>query len=445
MVRVLAAWMILAPCLCVLLVRPADPSSWIVHAQGGSVVSQETPLLRPGYAGDGACLPCHKEQVFSYRHTSHHLASQLPDETSMLGSFKAGENVLVIANPETTAVDPRLLFEMDRKEGGYYETAVAERGSQKLTHSERIDLVIGSGVRGQTYLYWAGKELSELPVSYWSAGKQWINSPGYKDGTANFARHVDPRCLECHTTYIRPLSSDLQTYSYDKESLVIGISCESCHGPGASHVTHEHADLVSTSKRRETEILNPKKFSRDRQVDQCALCHNGTEREELAPAFSYLPGRPLDEYLAANSADVSDRPDVHGNQVGLLKKSRCYLSSPSMSCGTCHDVHRPERAAAEYSDRCLGCHQWKSCGLSRTKGISISRNCVDCHMPLQQTNAIVSVTAGRVLRTSIRSHWIKVYPVEEHGTDSQPDRPKCSSSCIESGRAAEVELPVIIE
>jgi Cytochrome c554 and c-prime len=424
MVRVLAAGTIMAFCLCVLIVRMDDPSSWIVHAQGGSVVSQETPLLRPGYAGDEACLPCHKEQAISYRQTSHHLTSQLPDERSILGSFKAGGNVLMIANPENSDVDPRLLFEMDKKEGGYYETAVAERGAQKLTHSERIDLVIGSGVRGQTYLYWAGNELSELPVSYWSVGKQWINSPGYKDGTANFSRHVDPRCLECHTTYIRPLSSDPQTYSYDKDSLVTGVSCENCHGPGAKHATHESADPASASKRLEIEILNPKKFPRDRQVDQCALCHNGTEREELASAFSYLPGRPLDQYLTVNSTDVSDRPDVHGNQVGLLKKSRCYLSSPSMSCATCHDVHRPERAAAEYSDRCLGCHQWKSCGLSRTKGVSIVHDCVDCHMPLQQTNAIVSVTAGRVLHASIRSHWIKVYPVEEHETDSQPDKPK---------------------
>jgi Cytochrome c554 and c-prime len=424
MVRLLTTEMIMAFCLCTLIMRSAGPSPSIAHAQGRSVVSLKTPLLQPGYAGDEACLPCHKELVISYRQTSHHLTSQLPDETSILGSFKVGGNVLMIANPETTDVEPRLLFKMDRREGSYYETAVAEQGSQKLTHSERIDLVVGSGVRGQTYLYWTGNELSELPVSYWSAGKQWINSPGYKDGTANFARHVDPRCLECHTTYIQPLSSDLQTYSYNKDSLVTGISCESCHGPGENHTTIERANPVVASRRPDIKILNPKKFPRDRQVDQCALCHNGTQREELAPAFSYLPGKPLNQYLTVNSADVSDRPDVHGNQVGLLKKSRCYLSSPSMSCGTCHDVHQPERAAAEYSDRCLGCHQWKSCGLSRTRGVSIIHDCIDCHMPLQQTNAIVSVTGGRILHTSIRSHWIKVYPVEEHGADPQPDRPK---------------------
>jgi hypothetical protein len=34
-------------------------------------------------------------------------------------------------------------------------------------------------------------------------------------------------------------------------------------------------------------------------------------------------------------------------------------------------------------------------------------------MPVKQTSAIVSVTAGRELRASIRTHWIKVYRADE--------------------------------
>jgi hypothetical protein len=300
---------------------------------------------------------------------------------------------------------------MEARDGGFYQTAVAEQGLQRLVHSERIDLVIGSGVRGQTYLYWSGNQLYELPVSYWTDGHRWINSPGYRDGTANFNRRVDPRCLECHATYIKALSPDPQTNLYDRTSLVAGISCESCHGAGADHVAKERnasAKIKSTG----SAILNPAKFERDRQIDQCALCHNGTQREVLAPSFSYLPGEPLDRYLAPNPMDTVEAPDVHGNQVGLLKKSRCYLSSAAMTCSTCHNVHEPERNAAQYSDRCLTCHRWQSCGISKTMGSKIVKNCIDCHMPLQQTTAIVSETAGKVTRTSIRTHWIKVYSRE---------------------------------
>ena len=117
MIRVLATGMIIALCLCAVIVLSMNPSALIAHAQIGSIVSATTPPLRPGYAGDDACLPCHKEQAISYRQTSHHLTSQLPDETSILGSFNAGENVLMIANPATTDDAPRLLFEMDRKQG----------------------------------------------------------------------------------------------------------------------------------------------------------------------------------------------------------------------------------------------------------------------------------------------------------------------------------------
>jgi Cytochrome c554 and c-prime len=364
---------------------------------------------RAGYVGDTACYSCHKHEALSYRLTSHHLTSQSAGKDTILGSFEDGSNILTISDPGASPGTPHLYFKMERKENGYYQTAIAENNSQTLTKSARIDLVIGSGVRGQTYLYWSGDELYELPVSYWSDGHQWINSPGYKDGTANFARHVDPRCLECHATYIKPLSRDLQTNLYDKTSLVTGISCESCHGPGEEHAAQKRSSSASR-KPREHNILDPARFERDRQVDQCALCHNGTQREELIPAFSYLPDRPLDDYLAPNPTDTAEHPDVHGNQVGLLKRSRCYLKSPLLTCSTCHDVHAPELTIAQYSSRCLTCHQWKSCGVAKKLGTSITRNCIDCHMPMEQTNSIVSETAGRALRTAMRNHWIKVYP-----------------------------------
>jgi hypothetical protein len=410
MVRISAASLI---CLCFsyLVLRLPDQHARVVytrtdiHAANGEVRNS-----RPGYVGDDACLPCHKEQSLSYADTAHHLTSQLASKDSILGSFKEGENILMIQDPIVTDTDPRLFFKMDIEHGDYYETAIAEKGSQRLTRSERIDIVTGSGVRGQTYLYWTGNQLYELPVSYWSDGNQWINSPGYEDGTANFARHVDPRCLECHATYIHPLSLDPQTNVYDRDSLMTGISCEVCHGPAAAHVAREKGGSTKATTSSDG-ILNPKKFNRDRQVDLCALCHNGADRRELTLPFTYLPGKPLDQYFAAApSVDDANQPDVHGNQVGLLKRSRCYLSSPTMSCSTCHDVHHRERPAENYSDRCLGCHRWQSCGVSRTLGSNITRNCIDCHMPKQVTNAIVSRTANRVLHTSIRSHWIKVYP-----------------------------------
>ena len=315
----------------------------------------------------------------------------------------------MIQDPIVTDTDPRLFFKMDIEHGDYYETAIAEKGAQKLTRSERIDIVTGSGVRGQTYLYWTGNQLYELPVSYWSDGNQWINSPGYGDGTADFSRPVNPGCLECHATSIRALSSDPFTNSYEKNTLVTGISCETCHGPGRDHIAKQSAASSRGIRAEDDLILNPKRFSRDRQVDLCALCHSGIERQEVAPAFSFVPGEPLGNYFRPLASVDVERPDVHGNQVGLLRRSRCFLASPTMSCSTCHDVHAAERPAAAYSSRCLTCHQWQSCGVAKKIGSRIAENCIDCHMPVQATNVIVSETAGKVTRATMRNHWIKVY------------------------------------
>src|SRR5215475_15408097 len=69
------------------------------------------------YAGDDACRPCHAEIFENYRQTAHFLTSQEPNSRSVSGTFSDGENVLKTRNPQ-------LLFRMDAKQDGMYETAV---------------------------------------------------------------------------------------------------------------------------------------------------------------------------------------------------------------------------------------------------------------------------------------------------------------------------------
>jgi hypothetical protein len=362
---------------------------------------------RIGYVGDASCVSCHRQISQTYQQTPHHLTSQLPTAHSVLGSFRDGANTLSIIDSSQSA-QPALQFRMESRSDGFFETATTGWNPNVFRRTEPIDLVTGSGQRGQTYLYWHRNRLFELPVSYWSDGHRWINSPGYINGTADFSRPVNPACLECHATYIRALSTDPATNRYERASLVPGISCESCHGPGANHVRQE-TQQANKSKDASLGILNPAKFSRDRQVDLCAECHNGIQREALAPTFSYVPGRPLSEYFKQLPSPDVEHPDVHGNQVGLLQRSKCYRSSAQMSCSTCHDVHSARQSVEFYSQKCLTCHQWQNCGMSKTLGHMIVDQCVHCHMPTEETNVIVSQTAGQVVHAKMRNHWIKIY------------------------------------
>src|SRR5439155_17250767 len=235
--------------------------------------------------GAESCRPCHLDIVESFERTAHFNASRPARGDTILGTFAEGQNVL------RTQVNG-VYFRMERREDGYYQTGYT-RGAAR---TERFDLVIGSGRRGQSYLYWKGHLLFQLPVSYMAATGAWVNSPGYPDGKVHFNRLVPPRCLECHTSHFR-FEGSFPEGRYVRD-YALGIACRRCHGGGASHA----------------EIRNPARLARERQIDVCALCHSGM-RESRMPPYGFRPGDDLDEYLTPESDAGNARPDVHGNQV----------------------------------------------------------------------------------------------------------------------------------
>jgi Cytochrome c554 and c-prime len=316
------------------------------------------------------------------------------------GSFDAGKN-------ELATLDPTLHFRMDSKGEELHETAVFGDARHAIEHSERIDIVVGSGRGGQTYAYWKGDRLFELPVSYW-AGAGWVNSPGYLDGTADFDRPITARCLECHASHATPIAETGISNRFEKASLELGISCERCHGPGRAHVALHRAHAAGDEGSAAADILDIGKLMRDRQIEECGQCHGGLGKD-LKPAFSYEPGAKMDEFIHLDPPDPRINLDVHGNQVAMLERSRCYAESGTMTCTTCHNPHEPEKAAASYSTKCTECHEAKQCGEFAELGEKIVENCVDCHMPMQTSKLIVSGENGKELRPQIRSHWIKVY------------------------------------
>jgi hypothetical protein len=167
------------------------------------------------------------------------------------------------------------------------------------------------------------------------------------------------------------------------------------------------ASADGTTEAVPSQIVNPAGLSRERQVEVCAQCHGGIG-EPVGPAFSYVPGQPLENYIRLQRPDANAAVDVHGNQVALTQRSRCYQNS-QMTCTTCHEVHAPERAAASYSDKCLQCHKDSDCGEFAKLDVRIRENCVACHMPVQESNLIISNVNGKQIKARMRNHWIKVY------------------------------------
>ncbi len=343
----------------------------------------------------GLCKACHQNVFATFVQTAHFHTSAEATTQSIRGRFSGGHNLLRTSSEG-------LYFKMERRDRAFYQTAVDS--TQGRSTSERIDLVVGSGRRGQSFLYWRRGLLFELPVSYLTGIDAWINSPGYTDGQIDFGRLIVPRCLECHTTSFT-LQTDRGVVRYARD-YALGISCEKCHGDGRAHVAYHSSHPADGSGKY---ILNPARFSRDRKVDTCALCHSG-EGTPRAPPFSYRPGEKLDDYLVPPSDRDVPTPDVHGNQVGLLRRSKCYRSSPGMSCSTCHDVHRPERDVTAFAQKCLACHQTGGHPMAAEIGGRMLTDCIDCHMPNRKSKAIQINAPTRQFALYFRSHAIGIYP-----------------------------------
>lgn len=362
--------------------------------------AETRPSAPPRFVGDLACASCHADKVATYHQTAHFKTSSWPSSQTVHGRFDPGSNTLATVNPN-------LHFVMEANERGFFQTAhLTTSPDAELYRTERIDVVVGSGRKGQTYLFWKGDLLFELPISYWVALDKWVNSPGYNDGQANFDRPIPPRCLECHgSSFEQEAPPDNR---FNKASLVLGIFCEKCHGPGSEHVARFRSPAPPKSY-ADSAIINPARLPRARQIDVCGLCHEGAG-QPLLPSLSFLPGAQLDQYLQFAKAAPDARIDVHGNQVQLLERSRCFRFSKTMTCFTCHDVHAPQRDTEAFAPRCLTCHKIEDCKALPRMGHAFDSKCVDCHMPLQETGKIISQVDGMDVSPKVRNHRIAVYP-----------------------------------
>src|SRR5258708_5147074 len=136
----------LLPCLvaAALLVRaywPAAPAP--APAQE---LRPPAPPEPPLYAGTQACAQCHEQRVAGFQEPAHALTSREPRPDNLSGSFSAGKNVLRTSNPN-------LWFEMHARDDGFYQdTLMSTPEGPRSAGSQRIDIVTGSGKKGESYL-----------------------------------------------------------------------------------------------------------------------------------------------------------------------------------------------------------------------------------------------------------------------------------------------------
>ncbi len=356
-------------------------------------------------AGSESCRKCHAAIYDSVIQTAHFKTSQPANATSIQGGFD-----------QVFHYDYSRSVWLNATDSGFYQVAII---SEDTLRRERFDIVVGSGEKGQTYLYWHQDSLFQLPLTYFSSIKQWVNSPGFPKDKIVFNRPVNSFCMDCHSTNFKEkfpaeqFDPSLTSNVFDKKQVLFSVGCERCHGPGKEHIQFHEANPKEKTAHH---IVNNRKLTRALQLDVCASCHSGM-RTPLQPAFSFTPGQSLENFSLPVVQQNSEELDVHGNQFGLMAASKCFIKSNSMTCSSCHSSHQMEGDLAIFSARCMSCHSIDKnfCKLYPDHGNKIINNCIDCHMPAKPSKIISLMAEGNeMVNNMIRTHFIKVYPDESN-------------------------------
>lgn len=166
------------------------------------------------------------------------------------------------------------------------------------------------------------------------------------------------RCFQCHST---------GTVSFSPEAGIqpreLGVTCESCHGPGANHV----------AKPSRINIVQPKMYNGAGVNALCGNCHR-------------QPPKPGEDTNWSDAWNARHQPLS-------FSQSACFLKSEGrMTCFTCHDPHG---SAPTRRDACKGCHEQPK----HRRPVASSQHCDTCHMPL------VKPVPG----LQFANHWIGIY------------------------------------
>ena len=365
------------------------------------------------YVSMNECASCHADIVEKHLRTSHFNTSGLSDFSKQLDLFVEGVNEVQLADQSVG----KFVYDKGVARQRWYE-----RGATDPILDEPMEITIGSGHRGQSFLFWNEQSLYQHQGSLINARDQWINSPGYPSRMIG-KRPIFSRCLECHATYTKQEHSALARPSntYVNQEVLFGMQCQVCHGAAIEHVRHhrQHPEEIEAQY-----ILKYSDLTQKQRIDACALCHSGTraakwdpEARNFIPAFSFQVGDDLDAFFEPDKIDEKalEAADIHANQVKLLMSSKCFQQSEGMDCATCHDPHSFERANyRKFSAKCISCHNSpKHSEATLTATDANFEDCASCHMPFNESKAMqLELDVNELTPVRIRNHLIAIYQNE---------------------------------
>jgi hypothetical protein len=336
------------------------------------------------YVGDQVCADCHWEKWETYRrHPMGHSLAPVGQVAAQLGYDAKAHNPF-------DQLGFHFSVQKNQQRIIHQESRLDSQGRVAAQHEDEIHFALGSGSRGYSFLFERGGFLFQSPISWFSQGKVWDLSPGFRESLVS-GRQIKPECLFCHANYVKPDADTVNRYEKPLFPRGYAIGCERCHGPGELHVARRTSGEVFDGL--DDTIVNPRRLEPMLREGVCQQCHlqgqlgSGIVRRGQE-VFDYRPGLPLHQFRSIFVLPAQMTDDLRAvGQVEQMYSSRCYRASQGrLGCISCHDPHvlpAPEKRSNYFRQRCLNCHQEESCGLpvAARQQTNPEDSCILCHMP----------------------------------------------------------------
>lgn len=411
-------------------------------ARNGFGVAPAVPVMS-GYTGSDSCRECHRDEHASWHATFHRTMTQRMTPEAVVGRFDGAE-------VNSGGYRYRLTQEGDI----YYSEGpdpdqlmywVQGRKKTPPANLPRVKLPVVMATGSHHYqTYWVPSPahpgiLQTLPVVFLRETAQWapreaafLHGP---DDSERFVTQWNHHCILCHSTGGNP-GLDEKTGALRTQVAELGISCESCHGPGREHVDLRRALAAGTKPARDP-IVNPSRLDSHRSSEVCGQCHGVfLHRDEFGFEFAakgnlfrpgeelertrYYPRHPKPGAPTTAWADLRRNPQFFrnrwwpdgqmlagGREFTAMRESSCYEKG-ALSCLSCHSMHASDpddqlRRDRPGSTACVECHReakYTSDLASHTHHAadSTGSDCRNCHMP----------HTSYALFKAIRNHQISV-------------------------------------
>lgn len=357
---------------------------WNAFAPNKPVLVRAAEVLRTRLENpDQVCAHCHQAIYDSYEKTSMARGSGLATEGLLPGKLHAA----------ASGIDYRVF---SRGDTGWMSFE-RRGGIDALQGERRLELFIGSGHRGRTYLYNDEGLWYELPINFYTRRDAWGMAPAFDDVTHMPAPlPVDPNCLHCHATNVQASLPDARNHFAAAPFTQGGIGCSGCHGDPARHLAQGgHGGIVNPGKLPVPE--------RDSACIQCHLEGDAVVYRQGKSLAGFVPGDRL-----ADTAVYFVRASQQGggaratSQYEALLRSACKRASGDrLTCTSCHDPHAdpaPAERVAYFRQRCLDCHTAPAMAAHHPE----QPDCAACHMPSRNT--------ADISHEQVTDHDIEAHP-----------------------------------